>query len=171
MAVLTGDVRAVLRGIVKKVKSDPRLSKEAGENPQIWISLNVIGEVIRTLPEKQRAALTGWMNGRTPAEMAREVGTSHNALLATLRSAFRTLRSGNRAEVIAEVLRDAREVVPNAEGYCTASEAARRKGVSRTAIWYAIDDGRLPAERIGRNLLIREKDLNNYTPRKRGEED
>jgi excisionase family DNA binding protein len=60
---------------------------------------------------------------------------------------------------------------PDGERLYSVPEAARLKGVSRTAIWYAIEDGRLRAERVGRNWVIRARDLRAYTPRRRPREE
>ncbi len=46
----------------------------------------------------------------------------------------------------------------------TTGEAARQKGVSRTAIVDAITRGDLKATRVGRFWLIAEKDLAAYVP-------
>ena len=48
----------------------------------------------------------------------------------------------------------------------SAAEAAEEVGISRVAIWYAIDDGRLPATRVGRNWVIRERDLMKFKQRR-----
>jgi len=45
-------------------------------------------------------------------------------------------------------------------------EAAEVKGVSRTAIALAVKEGRIPATRVGRAWVIRESDLEGYTPNK-----
>ncbi len=55
-----------------------------------------------------------------------------------------------------------------AEEYMTIAEAARRKGVSRTAIYDAIRKGRLPAKRVaGGTTIISQRDLNSFKPRAR----
>ena len=59
-------------------------------------------------------------------------------------------------------------VIQLAEEYMTIAEAARRKGVSRTAIYDAIRKGRLCGIRIsGGTTLIADKDVKAFTPRKR----
>lgn len=46
-------------------------------------------------------------------------------------------------------------------------EAADEKGVSRVAIHYAIKRGDLKATRVGNSWVIREEDLEEYTPRRK----
>jgi excisionase family DNA binding protein len=59
-------------------------------------------------------------------------------------------------------------VIQLAEGYMTIAEAARRKGVSRSAIYQAIREGRLRATRIsGGTTIIADSDINAFVPRKR----
>jgi excisionase family DNA binding protein len=48
--------------------------------------------------------------------------------------------------------------------YLSVSEAAARKGVSRSAIYAAIARGRLSAERIAGHWVLREKEVDTYTP-------
>lgn len=47
-------------------------------------------------------------------------------------------------------------------------EAAERLGISRVRVFQLIKDGRLPAEKIGRDLRIAEKDLEKVVVRKPG---
>lgn len=47
------------------------------------------------------------------------------------------------------------------------TEAARKKKVSRQAIYLAIKSGRLPAKKIGNAWVIWKADLANYKPDKR----
>jgi len=52
----------------------------------------------------------------------------------------------------------------------TVPQAAARLGVNRTRVWRLVRDGRLPAEKRGRDWLIRESDLDAFAaePRKPG---
>jgi len=50
----------------------------------------------------------------------------------------------------------------------TVSEAARLKGVTRTAIYGAIKDGRLPHTRVLGHLGLKEADVMAWTPREYG---
>lgn len=47
----------------------------------------------------------------------------------------------------------------------TVPEVAALKGVTRTAILYAIQDGRLEAVRVGRSWIVARGALDAYTPR------
>jgi excisionase family DNA binding protein len=47
----------------------------------------------------------------------------------------------------------------------TVSEVADEKGVTRTAVLYAIQDGRLEALRVGRNWVVPRTALDGYEPR------
>lgn len=47
----------------------------------------------------------------------------------------------------------------------TVPEAAAEKGVTRTAILYAIQDGRIEALRVGRNWVVQRSALAAYQPR------
>lgn len=52
--------------------------------------------------------------------------------------------------------------------YMTVGEAARRKRVSRAAIYQAIREGRLPSVRItGRTVILAARDVDAYAPRTR----
>ena len=54
------------------------------------------------------------------------------------------------------------------EEYLTVSAAAKRKGVSRTAIYQAIERGRLPHARIsGGTILLSARDVDAYKPNER----
>jgi excisionase family DNA binding protein len=50
----------------------------------------------------------------------------------------------------------------------TTAEAAERLGVHRTRIHALIRDGRLPAEKMGRDYFIKESDLKLVSERKPG---
>jgi len=52
--------------------------------------------------------------------------------------------------------------------FLSVAEAAKLKGVSRPAIWYAIKRGALRARRLGRVWMISEEDLAEYVPRGSG---
>lgn len=52
--------------------------------------------------------------------------------------------------------------------YVTKAEAARKLGVNRLTIWRWIKAGRLPAEKVGREVLIKLDDLSQVTKPKRG---
>lgn len=54
------------------------------------------------------------------------------------------------------------------EKLLTVTEAARARGVSSTAIYSAITQGRLPARRMLNRWAINEKDLTRYQPTQRG---
>ena len=45
------------------------------------------------------------------------------------------------------------------------TEAAKIAGVSRTAVYYALQEGRLRGQRIGRAWAIDERDLDAWRPR------
>jgi excisionase family DNA binding protein len=47
----------------------------------------------------------------------------------------------------------------------TVPEVAELKGVTRTAVLYAIYDRRLKAVQVGRNWVVRRSDLETYVPR------
>jgi excisionase family DNA binding protein len=47
----------------------------------------------------------------------------------------------------------------------TVPEVAALKGVTRTAVLYAIQDGRLEATRVGRNWVVLREAADAYTPR------
>ncbi len=47
----------------------------------------------------------------------------------------------------------------------TVAEVAVEKGVTKTAVLYAIQDGRLYAMRMGRNWVIPRNIIDEYTPR------
>lgn len=47
----------------------------------------------------------------------------------------------------------------------TVPEVAALKGVTRTAVMYAIQDGRVPAVRVGRNWVVTRADAEAYAPR------
>lgn len=49
--------------------------------------------------------------------------------------------------------------------FISVAEAARLAGVSRTAVYYALNDGRLRGQRIGRAWAILEQDLLAWEPR------
>ncbi len=51
--------------------------------------------------------------------------------------------------------------------YATKAEAARLLGVDRLTIYRWIKSGKLKAERIGREVLIRRSDLSRMSTRKR----
>src|ERR1051325_4677256 len=54
------------------------------------------------------------------------------------------------------------------EEYLTVSAAARRKGVSRAAIYQAIQSGRLPHARVsGATILLSARDVETYKPNER----
>ena len=46
------------------------------------------------------------------------------------------------------------------------SESAKLLKISRVAVWYAVNQGRLPARKVGHQWIIGADDLENYTPRK-----
>lgn len=48
--------------------------------------------------------------------------------------------------------------------YLSVSQVTERKGVSRSAVYQAITDGRLPSERIAGHIVLREKDVEAWTP-------
>lgn len=48
--------------------------------------------------------------------------------------------------------------------HVTGAEAAQIKGVSRVAVYKAIREGRLPAQRHGRIWFIRRTDLDQWQP-------
>jgi excisionase family DNA binding protein len=50
----------------------------------------------------------------------------------------------------------------------TSTEAAERLGISSARVRRLVLDGRLPAEKFGRDLVINENDLKLYEPRKGG---
>jgi excisionase family DNA binding protein len=50
----------------------------------------------------------------------------------------------------------------------TSNEAAERLGISSARVRRLVLDGRLPAEKFGRDLVINENDLKLYEPRKGG---
>ena len=52
--------------------------------------------------------------------------------------------------------------------YVRKAEAARRLGVDRLTIWHWIKAGKLPAEKVGREVLIKVDDLSGITRSKRG---
>lgn len=54
------------------------------------------------------------------------------------------------------------------KGFLTTQEAADRLGISRRRINDFINEGRLPAQKIGRDYLINEKDLKLVEERKPG---
>ena len=47
-------------------------------------------------------------------------------------------------------------------GYLTSSEAAEIIGVSRSQVSRYVSSGKLPARRVGQQLLIREKDAKKF---------
>lgn len=49
--------------------------------------------------------------------------------------------------------------------YLNVPEVAELKGVTRQAVWQAIKDGRLKAEKIGRDYIVHPDDANNWEPR------
>jgi excisionase family DNA binding protein len=51
------------------------------------------------------------------------------------------------------------------EKYLTIPEVAKLKGVTRTAVLYAVQDGRLEAIRVGRMWAIPSSALEEYVPR------
>ena len=55
-------------------------------------------------------------------------------------------------------------VMVNRQPYVDLPEAARRKGVSRQAIWGACKEGRLRARRLGRFWLVPLADLRKWRP-------
>ena len=55
-----------------------------------------------------------------------------------------------------------------AMGLLTTNDAASRLGVSQRRVIALIQDGRLPAQRIGRDYLIEERDLKLVSDRKPG---
>jgi excisionase family DNA binding protein len=55
-----------------------------------------------------------------------------------------------------------------AMGLLTTNDAASRLGVSQRRVTALIQDGRLPAQRIGRDYLIEERDLKLVSDRKPG---
>jgi excisionase family DNA binding protein len=54
-----------------------------------------------------------------------------------------------------------------ADVYATKAEAARLLGVNRLTIYRWVKSGKLKAERIGREVLIRRSDLSRISKRKR----
>ena len=52
--------------------------------------------------------------------------------------------------------------------YVTKAEAAKRVGVNRLTIWRWIEAGKLPAEKVGREVLIKLDDLSQMTKSPRG---
>jgi excisionase family DNA binding protein len=50
----------------------------------------------------------------------------------------------------------------------TSTEAAARLGISTARVRRLVLDGRLPAQKFGRDLVINEADLKLYEPRKGG---
>ena len=52
--------------------------------------------------------------------------------------------------------------------YVTKSQAARLLGVNSLTIWRWIRAGKLPAEKVGREVLIRRDDLTGLTKSQRG---
>ena len=54
------------------------------------------------------------------------------------------------------------------EGYMTVAEAAKRKGISRAAMYQAIKSNRIPHVKIsGITTILAEKDVEAFTPRRR----
>lgn len=54
-----------------------------------------------------------------------------------------------------------------ADDYITVSEAARRKGVSRAAVYQAIREERLPHTKISRTTVLARRDVDAWKPRSR----
>lgn len=48
--------------------------------------------------------------------------------------------------------------------YLTVPQAAKKRGVSRQAILHLISEGKLAAQKLGRQWLIHKRDLAAYTP-------
>jgi excisionase family DNA binding protein len=48
--------------------------------------------------------------------------------------------------------------------YLSVSQAAQRKAITRSAVYQAIATGRLPSERIAGHTVLREKDVEAWTP-------
>lgn len=58
-------------------------------------------------------------------------------------------------------------VIELAEGYMTVTEAAKRAGVSRSAVYQAMREGRLPHTRItGGMTILSVRDVDSFQPRK-----
>ena len=55
-----------------------------------------------------------------------------------------------------------------ADQYATKKEAAQLLGVSQVTVWHWITNGKLSAERIGREVLIKRSDLVGITRSSKG---
>jgi predicted DNA-binding transcriptional regulator AlpA len=61
-------------------------------------------------------------------------------------------------------------VAVNANEYWTMTEIAEDMGISRVQIFHYVSDGRLPSDRIGHLIVIRDADYQNFKRRHRAGE-